>query len=217
MEKINIAIADDHKLFRKGIIALLSDFEFVNKTFEASNGAELLGLLSKLDVLPDLILLDLRMPVMDGVEAHQNIKELYPDIKVIILTMEDDEQYILHLISEGVNGYLLKNADPDEMELAIQKVHENGFYFAENISAMIIKSMHRKDKHENILNPEFTERELEALALICKDFSNAEIAEEMGIAIRTVEGYKLKLLDKSGAKHIAGLVILAIKYNWVSI
>lgn len=217
MEKINIVIADDHKLFRKGIMALLSDFDFVNKTFEASNGSELLDLLSKLEVLPEIVLLDLRMPVMDGVEAHQNIRKLYPDIKVIILTMEDDEQYILHLISEGVNGYLLKNADPDEMEMAIQKVRDNGFYFAENISEMIVKSMHRKDKHEKVLNPEFTDRELEALELICKDFSNAEIAEKMCIAIRTVEGYKLKLLDKSGAKNIAGLVISAIKYNWVSI
>ncbi len=217
MNKINIIIADDHKLFRKGIIALLEDFVFVDQINEAENGKELLTLLKGMEKLPDLILLDLRMPVMDGVEAHQQIRELYPDIKVVILTMEDDEQFILHLIGQGVNGYLLKNTDPDEMETAIQKVIINGFYFTEDISAMVMRSLHKKDKQENVFKPDFTDRELVALELICKEFSNAEIAKKMDISIRTAEGYKQKLLDKSGAKNIAGLVVSAIKYNWVSV
>jgi len=217
MRKINIVIADDHKLFRKGIAALLEDFDFIDNINEASNGAELLGLLSEMEFLPDVILLDLRMPVMDGVEAQQQIRKLYPDIKVIILTMEDDEQYILHLISEGVNGYLLKNADPDEMETAILKVVKNGYYFSDDISGILIRNLKKKDKSEVIFNPDFTERELQALELICKEYSNAEIAEAMEISIRTAEGYRLKLVEKSGAKNIAGLVILALKYNWVSI
>lgn len=217
MDKINIVIADDHKLFRKGIVALLSDFDFVNEITEAANGSELLDLLSKLELLPDVILLDLRMPVMDGVEAHQHIRKLYPDLKVIILTMEDDEQYILHLISEGVNGYLLKNADPEEMEMAILKVVKNGYCFSDDISAMLIKNLKKKEKAEVIFNPDFTEREIQALELICKEYSNAEIAEAMKISIRTAEGYKLKLVEKSGAKNIAGLVILSLKYNWVSL
>lgn len=215
MVKINIAVVDDHKLFRKGIIALLSDFDITGEINEASNGAELLDLLSKLKLLPDVILLDLRMPVMDGVETHQNIRELFPDIKVIILTMEDDEQYILHLISEGVNGYLLKNADPDEMEMAIIKVVNNGYYFSDDISAMVMRNLKKREKTEAVFNPDFTEREIQALELICKEYSNAEIAEAMSISIRTAEGYRLKLVEKSGAKNIAGLVILAIKYNWV--
>jgi len=99
-KKIKVVIADDHKLFRKGIIALLEDFDFIDEIEEASNGAELLKLLGNMQILPDVILLDLRMPVMDGVEAQQKIRILYPEIKIIILTMEDDEQYILHLISE---------------------------------------------------------------------------------------------------------------------
>lgn len=215
MDKINIVIADDHKLFRKGIVALLSDFNFLNEINEAANGSELLDLLSKLELLPDVVLLDLRMPVMDGVEAHQHIRKLYPDLKVIILTMEDDEQYILHLISEGVNGYLLKNADPEEMEMAILKVVKNGYYFSDDISVMLIKNLKKKEKAEVSFNPDFTEREIQALELICKEYSNAEIAEAMKISIRTAEGYKLKLLEKSGAKNIAGLVILSLKYNWV--
>jgi two-component system, NarL family, response regulator DegU len=214
--KINIVITDDHKLFRKGIIALLEDFDFIGEIEEASNGAELLELLARMENLPDVILLDLRMPVMDGVEAQQKIRSLYSGVKVIILTMEDDEQYILHLISEGVNGYLLKNADPDEMENAIVKVVEKGFYFSDNISSLVMQNLKKKEKTEAEFNPDFTERELQVLELICRDFSNSEIADMMKISIRTVEGYRQKLVDKSGAKNIAGLVVLALKNKWVS-
>lgn len=217
MNKYNIVIADDHKLFRRGIIALLEDFDFIGEIGEASNGAELLDLLANIETLPHVILLDLQMPVMDGVEAYQKIKVLYPDIKVIIITMEDDEQYILHLVGEGVNGYLLKNADPEEMEMAILKVLEKGYYFSENISSLVIQNIKRLDKAEAILNPDFSERELKVLELICKEYSNSEIADIMNISIRTAEGYRQKLLDKSGAKNIAGLVIMALKYNWINI
>jgi len=217
MKKYNIVIADDHKLFRKGIIALLEDFDFIGEIGEASNGAELLDLLAKMENLPHVVLLDLRMPVMDGVEAQQQIKILYPDIKVIILTMEDDEQYILHLISAGVNGYLLKNADPEEMETAILKVIDKGYYFSENISALVMQNLKKLDKTDSIFNPDFSDRELKVLELICKEYSNSEIAEIMNISIRTAEGYRQKLIDKSGSKNIAGLVILALKYNWVTL
>jgi len=216
-KKIKVIIADDHNLFRKGIIALLADFDFIGEIHEASNGLELMELLEKMEYLPDVILLDLRMPVMDGVEAQQKIRSLYPEIKVIILTMEDDEQYILHLISEGVNGYLLKNADPDEMEKAIQKVMEHGFYFSDDISALVLQHLKKKEKTEGIFNPDFKEKELQVLEMICKEYSNGEIAEALNISIRTAEGYKLKLIEKSGAKSIAGLVILALKNKWVSI
>jgi DNA-binding NarL/FixJ family response regulator len=215
--KIKIVIADDHNLFRKGIIALLSDFDFIGEINEASNGVELLELLGKMKLLPDVILLDLRMPVMDGVEAQQRIRKLYPDVRIIILTMEDDEQYILHLISEGVNGYLLKNADPDEMEKAILRVIENGYYFSDDISTLVIKNLKKKEKTEAYFNPDFTDRELQVLELICKEYTNGEIAEALNISIRTAEGYRLKLVEKAGAKNIAGLVILALKYKWVTL
>jgi len=215
--KINIVITDDHKLFRKGIIALLDDFDFIGEINEASNGEELMELLAEMKTLPDVILLDLRMPVMDGVEAQQKIRSLYPGIKVIILTMEDDEQYILFLIGEGVNGYLLKNADPDEMETAIKKVVENGFYFSDDISMMVLKNLNKKDKIETIFNPDFNERELQVLELICREYTNAEIAETFDVSVRTAEGYRQKLVDKVGAKNIAGLVVLALKHKWVAL
>ncbi len=212
-KKLNVIITDDHKLFRKGIIALLEDFDFTGEIRETSNGVELLELLAKIKTLPDVILLDLSMPVMDGVEAHKQIRKLYPEIKVIILTMEDDEQYILHLISEGVNGYLLKNADPDEMEKAILRVVENGYYFSENISTLVVKGMVKKDKTEAVPVLDFNERELQILELICKEYTAAEIAEKFNLSVRTVEGYRQKLIEKSGAKNVAGLVIFAVKRN----
>lgn len=216
-EKINIVITDDHKLFRKGMVALIEDFEFIGEITEAGNGAELLGVLAGMKQPPDVILLDLKMPVMDGVEAHEKIRQLYPEIKVIILTMEDDEQYILHLISEGVNGYLLKNADPEEVETAIIKVMEKGLYFPENITDIVMKNLAKKEKPEIVSNPGFSERELEVLQLICKDYSNIEIADAMNVSVRTAEGYRQKILDKSGAKSMAGLVFNAVKYKWVSL
>lgn len=212
-KKIKIVVADDHKLFRKGIIALLEDFDFIDEIDEASNGLELIDMLEKMENRPDVILLDLRMPVMDGVEAQQRIRKLYPDIKVIILTMEDDEQYILHLINEGVNGYLLKNADPDEVEFAIQKVVEKGFYFSEDISKLVMKGLVSKDKHDMSIVLDLNEREVEILKLICKEFTAAEIADKLNLSVRTIEGYRQKLLDKSGAKNMAGLVVFAIKHN----
>jgi len=217
MDKIKIVIVDDHNLFRKGIIALLSDFDFIGEISEASNGVELLDLLAKKETLPDVILLDLRMPVMDGVEAQQKIRKLYPGIKIIVLTMENDEQYILHLIGEGVNGYLLKNADQDEMEEAIVKVVENGYYFSEHISTKVMQNLKKIDKTEAIFNPGFNERDLQVLEMVCKEYTNREIAEALRVSVRTAEGYRQKLVDKSGAKNIAGLVILALKYSWVSI
>lgn len=217
MDKIDIIITDDHNLFRKGMKALISDFEFVENIDEASNGEELLTLLASKTKLPDVILLDLKMPVMDGVTAQAQIKKLYPSINVIIITMEDDEQFILHMIGEGVNGYLLKNAEPEEVETALVKVIEKGFYFPESIAAVIYRNITKKGKDTVVFNPGFTYREIEVLTLICKDFTNTEISEKLDITKKTVENYKIKMLEKSGAKSIAGLVINAIKFNWVTL
>lgn len=217
MNKIDIIITDDHNLFRKGMKALISDFEFVENIDEASNGEELLKLLASKTKLPDVILLDLKMPVMDGVTVQAQIKKLYPSINVIIITMEDDEQFILHMIGEGVNGYLLKNAEPEEVETSLIKVVEKGFYFPDNIAVVIYKKMTKKEKDTVIFNPGYTERELEVLTLICKDYTNAEIAEAFNVSLRTAEGYRQKVLEKSGAKSMAGLVVNAIKFNWVTL
>jgi DNA-binding NarL/FixJ family response regulator len=213
-QKAAIVITDDHKLFRKGMRALLEDLSFIGEIYEAGNGLELLELLSEANPLPELILLDIQMPVMDGIEAHKKIRTLYPQIKVLILTMDDDEQFMLHLISEGVNGYMLKNSEPEELETAITKLLKNDFYFPANLSHLIIKSARQK----NILSknlPELTPREIETLELICKEYTTPEIADKLYVSVRTVEGYRSRLFEKTGTKNIAGLVVYALKNKLV--
>ncbi len=213
MDKINIVITDDHKLFRKGMCALLSEFDFINEINEAGNGIELLELLETFTKLPHLILLDLNMPKMDGVETQKRIRELYPEIKIIILTMEDDEQFIIHLINEGVNGYLLKDAEPEELETAIKKVIGQDFYFSEGISGLLLRNLMKRD-HTKISEDEpLNERELQILSLICHEKTASEIAGELNLSARTVEGYKRKLLEKTHTKNMAGLVLYAVKNN----
>ncbi|MCG6187018.1 response regulator transcription factor [Maribellus maritimus] len=217
MEKINVVITDDHRLFRKGIHSIVKDFEFVNEIYEAENGLELIKLLHDLEVKPDVVLLDIKMPVMDGIEATQKIKEQFPDVKILILTMEDDEQIILYMINKGVNGYLLKNADPDELELALSQLIEKEFYFPSDISNLVLRNIHNGSRKEISLNPELSEREIQVLELICKENTAQEIAEVLSISKRTVEGHKKRLLEKTETKNMAGLVVFAFKNKIVHI
>lgn len=215
--KINIVITDDHKLFRRGLSALLSDFDFIDKIYEAENGKELLSLLSIADVLPHIVLLDINMPEMDGLETTKKLNKYYPDIKIIILTMEEDEHFILHLIKAGVNGYLLKNSDQDELEKAIKNVIEKDFYFSENISGLLINNLNKRKKSNSPALSKISAREREVIRLVCKENTASEIADLMSVSARTVEGYKRKLLEKTGTKNMAGLVVFAIKNNLVKI
>ena len=212
-----VIIVDDHKLFRKGVAALLSDFNFVEVVGEAGNGIELLRILENNTLIPDIILLDLRMPDMDGQEVFEIIREKYPEIKVIILTMEDDHQMITHLIQEGVNGYLLKSADPDEMEMALKKVIENDFYFSGNIMDVVMKELLNYRNEPKPMEIKLTSRELEVLRLICKELTAGEIADQLFLSVRTVEGYKAKLLSKTQTKNMAGLVLFAVKNKLIDI
>ncbi|HZH73173.1 MAG TPA: response regulator transcription factor [Mariniphaga sp.] len=212
----DIVIADDHNLFRKGMRALLEDFDFIGNIYEAENGVELLELLKHVNPKPLLVLLDIIMPVMDGLEAHKKIRELFPQIKVIVLTMEDDQQLMLHLIMEGVNGYLLKNTDPEELETALKKLLKNDYYFPADIAQMVLKNAERKKNSLNAI-PDFNEKELKILNLICKEYTANEIAEMMFLSTRTVEGYRSRLLEKTNSKNIAGLVVYALKHKLVVI
>lgn len=212
-KKITVAVADDHALFRKGLVGLLQDFGFVDQVYEASNGLELIELLKKADPLPQIVLLDLRMPVMDGVEATEIIKELFPDIKIIILTMQDDENFILHMIEKGINSYLLKNVEPDELERVMISLQNREYYFNEKLSSLVVKALYTKGKKQNAIYHDslFTEREMEVLKLICEELTNQEIADKLNVSKRTIDGHRSALFEKSGAKNTAGLVIFAVK------
>ncbi|WP_266367985.1 response regulator [Tellurirhabdus rosea] len=218
MKKIRIALADDHNLFRKGMASVLSqitDFELV---LEASNGQELIEKLTRR--LPDVVLLDLEMPVMDGIAATDYIRENHPHMKIIMLTMHDEDKFVLHLLEKGVSGYVLKDADIDEVEKAVHRVMEDGVYLNDFVSKVMHRKMTSKApvvKQPSLYNSKvvLSEREKEILKLICEGLSTAEISEKVFLSPRTVEGHRLRILEKTGTKNTAGMVAFAFKNNLV--
>lgn len=217
MSSIKLAIADDQVLFLKGLKLLIKSFEEIELVIEAANGQELLDAVALEQ--PDVILMDLRMPVMDGLEATEKIKTQYPDIKIILLTMYDEERLINHMMKVGANGYLLKNEEPEILQQAIQAVVEKEFYFNDYVSKALLKGMQRNQKEvrpwKAADNLQFTKRELEVLALICREFTSAEIAKELFISSRTVENHRKSLLAKTGVRNTAGLIIYAIRHQLI--
>lgn len=212
---IKYFIADDHAVFRKGLKLVLEDDQQLELLGEAENGLQLLQQLK--NDQPHVILLDLKMPGMDGMDALKEIRNLYPHIKVIILSMNDDEQLILHLLEAGANGYLIKNADADEIKLAIHACFENGFYFSDSVSNLMLKRLVQKKKSAFSFNQptSFTARELSILKLICEGFTAAEIGKAIFLSPRTVEGIKQVLQEKIGVRNAAGLVMYAVKQGIV--
>lgn len=209
---IRIAIADDQVLFRKGIISLVNSFDEIEVVCEANTGQELLDQLTDHPV--DLVLLDISMPGLNGLQTLQLIKVSHPEIKVVMLSVHDEEKYMVKLIDAGANGYLVKNAEPQEVELAIRTIITNDFYFnVHTLQAM--KNSYKYNKASIVLDPSDlpTKREKEILLLLCQEYTTPEIAEKLFISERTVEGHRNNLLQKTGCRNTAGLIIFAIKHD----
>lgn len=215
MSTIKVAIADDHKIFRKGVILSLRSFTNLKFVLEAENGEELINKLDEAD--PDVILMDLRMPGKDGIEATKLISKKYPDIKIVVLTMYEDERFVYHMMENGANGYLLKNAEPQEIRRAIMDVHEKGYYLNNFVNRILLKRSHARQKVIPSLNSEITltDKEREVLKFICMEFTAQEIAQKMDISARTVESIKDRLMERFGSRNTAGLVFFAVKNNLV--
>ncbi|RYD56596.1 MAG: response regulator transcription factor [Sphingobacteriales bacterium] len=213
---IRYAIADDHKIFRQGLKLALGDDKGIMCIGEAEDGVGLLELLATNKA--DVVLVDLKMPRMDGIEATKEIRILYPDLKVLILTMFDDEHFVLHLMEAGANGYLIKNADPQEIKTAIHAVSENGYYFSDMVSGILLKNVVQKNKATPIFKEatKLSEKETEVLKLICQEYTTAEIGKAVFLSPRTVEGIRANLLEKIGVRNTAGLVMYAVKNGIVS-
>ncbi|MEZ4826314.1 MAG: response regulator transcription factor [Bacteroidia bacterium] len=211
MAKIKIGTADDHSLFRIGLSSLLEENPDFKIVLQASNGNALIRDIP--DTKPDIILLDLNMPVMDGMEAAGIIKTEYPEIRLIALSGYDKEEFILRMIEMGINGFLNKNSEPEEVEMAIYSVMENGFYFNDHVSRVILKGLLTKKRINPTFNKdaEFSEKEYEILRLICEEYTNKEISDKLYMSVRTIEGYRNSLLKKTGARNTAGLVVFAYK------
>lgn len=210
--QIKLAVVDDQHLFRKGLISLIGEFDELQVVAEASNGSELLDQvrINK----PDVVLLDLEMPIMDGIETTVNLNKKYPDIKVLILTMHNDEEIILHLIEKGAHGFLLKDNSIETIVDAIYAVTESGYYFNDHISKVMVKGLMKSQKIKpGFLDAGLSEREIEVVKLICKEYTNREIADKLFISVRTVDGHREKILQKTKAKNTAGIVMYAVKHN----
>jgi len=204
-EKLKVYIADDHTIFRKAMVSLLQSFPRIGTVKDAENGRELLNLVKEEE--PDIVLLDLQMPIMDGSETCENLYNKYPDVRVIVLSMHDSERYIQHMMDLGARAFLFKNVEPDELEQAIYSVADKDFYHNELIASILRKSL--REKH-NLRRPDFkqelTEREREILLLICQEYSTKEISSRLSLSDRTVENHRAKIMEKTGVKNIVGIV-----------
>lgn len=220
MDKINIVLADDELLFLQGLKAILGNKEHINILFDAKDGNDLIQQLRTTNQLPNIVITDLKMPNLNGVEVTKIIHKEFPKVKVIALTSYFSKPFILNMISIGAVAYLAKNSTPDLMIKTIEEVYNKGFYYDEQVMQYV---------HESITNPKdkktkssfdtnyFTKREIEVLELICKQYTTNAIGEKLFISPRTVEGHRNNLLLKTEAKNVAGLVIYALKNKLVSL
>ena len=213
MKNISVYLVDDHSLFREGLKLLLSNLDYIDNIFEAENGQQFIEGLAKNHV--DIAMLDIEMPVMNGIQAAQQAKHIAPGIKIIALSMYSDENYYLSMIEAGACGFLLKNSNFQEVEKAINDVYNDKSYISIEILNNILKQP-QKTSLINV-NEELTEREDEILLLICKGLTNNEIADRLGLSKRTVDKHRENLLMKTQSKNTANLVIYAIKNGYLKI
>ncbi len=209
MEKASIIVVDDHQIFRESLCFMLGELSNVKVLAEASNGAEFIKLIQS--VKPDIVLMDINMPEMNGIEASKMAIQKYPDLKILILSMFGDEEYYNTMIEIGVKGFLLKDADFKELKQAIDSILAGQTFFSQDLLMQLLKSK----KEGNAV--QLTKREKEILELICKGMSNQDVANQLHISIRTVEKHRSDLLDKTNSVNSISLVIYAIKNNLVSI
>lgn len=216
--KINVCVVDDHHIFRKSLSRLIATFDRIGNVAEAENGLRCLELLAQKNH-PDVVLLDLEMPMMNGMDCAEQIVHKYPDTKIIILTMHDSEKYILHMMELGVHSFLLKNTDPEELERAIYAVIDRDYYHNDLIISVLRKSLQNKIKSKR---PDFagasllTEREQEVLRLLCEDKSPKEIAQLLSVSEKTIHSHKLNIQTKLEVKTTVGMVRAAYELGILS-
>lgn len=209
MTSYKILLADDHKIVRDGIKALIEDEKNFNVVAEAENGLEAIELCKNFDI--DIAIIDMNMPKMNGIELIVQLRKEYKNMKLLVLSMVNQHDIIKKSVESGVNGYLLKSSSSEELLTALQTIIDGGHYFCEESTKTIMEGLAGINPRKYTAIEEITEREREVLTLICKELTNAEIAERLNISVRTVDSHRRNLLQKIGAKNTAGLVKFAIK------
>ncbi len=216
---ILIAIADDEALFRRGMRLILEDYSGLKVIIEAENGQHLLDCIRASDELPDVLLLDLKMPVMGGIEAAEIIRREFPSILIVVISSHFSKAFIINMIEIGASAYLGKNTAPDEVVETIRMVREKGFYYNTEVMGIIreniMSPMQTRANREQIID--ITNREKEVLQLICEECTTQEIADRLFISVRTVDGHRNNLLSKLGCRNTAGLVVYALQNGLVNL
>lgn len=208
---IKIAIIDDEILFRKSVLLLLNREENFRIVFDGENGQDLIDYLETSSNHPDIILLDIRMSVLNGIETSKIISEKFPDIKIIVLSSLDSERLVEQMIYYGASAYLVKNSHPKAVIRTINQVHRLGIYFDPQMMSIIVNMKRVNNNKSKGLFCELSGREIEILNLICKQFNTKEIADQLYISERTVEGHRKRMLEKTSSKNVVGLIIWGIK------
>jgi two-component system, NarL family, response regulator DegU len=214
-KKLKVYIADDHTLFRKAMVGMMETFAGVGQIKDAENGKELLALVKQEP--PDVAIVDLQMPVMDGAETCEHILARYPNVKLVVLTMHDSEKFILHMVEMGVHAFLLKNTEPDELEAAIYAVCEKDFYHNDLVASVLRKSVRDKmvANRPDFTRPVLTDREKEVLVMICQELTVREIAQRLSLSENTVRNHRVNIMDKIGATNTVGMVRYAYEMTLI--
>lgn len=216
MANIKILLVDDHNIVRDGIKLMLESQPGIDVVAEAENGEDALSVLA--DIHIDLVIMDINMPVMDGISTTKTIKEKFNDIKILALTMSNDDLHIRQMIQAGASGYIMKSAGRSDLKNAIHTIMDGRHYFSDEATQSIMMDLVKSKGKSSSPNPiHITDRELEILELIVKEHTNQEIAEKLYISARTVDAHRRNLLQKTGARNTAGLVKYAFQHNLISI
>ena len=214
-KKIQVAVADDHSLLRQALAKLINSFENFTVLFEANNGNEIKANLGK-HIIPDIVLLDVNMPDMDGYETAQWLHNNFPQVKVLALSMFSDENIIIRMLKLGAKGYILKNAEPEELKDALNSVLEKDFYLSEYISGKIVSGLNKDlDRPDDRVT--LSEKEKELLRWICSEMTYKDIAGKMFVSPRTLDDYRNNLFEKLKVKTRVGLVLYAIRNRLVEV
>jgi len=215
-EKIKVALADDHILLRNGLAGLVKSFDDYTVLFEADNGQHLTEQIADKGV-PDLVLLDINMPLKDGFETARWLRDNHPEVRVMALSMLDNEQSIIRMLRQGAKGYILKDTHPREFKTALDTVMQKGFYYSEMVTVKLINAVNNLDTAADEVTTlvKLTEKEIEFLKLACTEMTYKEIADKMNLSPRTIDGYRDALFEKLKVRTRVGLVMYAIKNDIV--